>query len=190
MWHPPWTVVDTLGLARPTLTSYLVSVLGVSRVWELGKVEGEGGRNQLLQAAGRKLSVQFATACSTLERFPPTLQSAGCPRDASAAPQGHLSRLARGCRGEGRQSSFPSWNSGSGEPSLAGPAQPSPAFPGRRWRSPACRVVAPASSPRSRRESGGTRAANAIPAFSLMQDYGEFSPPLGRLGALGGRRGG
>lgn len=101
-----------------------------------------------------------------------------------------VSPASRGCRGEGRQSSFPSWNSGSGEPSLAGPAQPSPAFPGRRWRSPACRVVAPASSPRSRRESGGTRAANAIPAFSLMQDYEEFSPPLGRLGALGGRRGG
>ena len=81
-------------LVLSTLTSYLVSVLGVSRVWGLGKVEGEGGRNQLLQAAGCKLSVQFATACSTLERFPPTLQSAGCPRDASAAPQGRLFRLA------------------------------------------------------------------------------------------------
>lgn len=88
VWHPPWTVVDTLGPARPTLTFYLVSVLGASRVWGLGKVEGEGGGNQRLQAAGCKLSVQFATACFTLERLPPTLQSAGCPRDASPAPQG------------------------------------------------------------------------------------------------------
>lgn len=88
VWHPPWTEVDTLGPARPTLTSLLVSVLGVSGVWGLGKVEGEGGGNQRLQATGCKLSVQFATACFTLERLPPTLQSAGCPRDASAVPHG------------------------------------------------------------------------------------------------------
>lgn len=203
VWHPPWTVVDTLGPARPTLTSYLVSVLGVSRVWGLGKVEGERGRNQRLQAAGCKLSVQFATACFTLERFPPTLQSAGCPRDASAAPQGlcvqwpwqpgAFSPASRGGAG-GRGAKVASLLGTQGPASLPWPAQPwlaqpSPAFPGGRWRSPACRVAAPASSPRSHRESGGTGAANAIPAFSLMQDYEEFSPPLGRLGALGGRRG-
>lgn len=185
VWHPPWTEVDTLGPARPTLTSLLVSVLGVSGVWGLGKVEGEGGGNQRLQATGCKLSVQFATACFTLERLPPTLQSAGCPRDASAVPHGlcaqcpwqpgAVSPASRGGAG-GRGANVAFLLGTQGPANLPWPArprlaQPSPAFPGGRWRSPACPVAALASSPRSRRESGRAGAANAIPAFSMMQDY-------------------
>ena len=133
VWHPPWTEVDTLGPARPTLTSFPVSVLRVSRVWGLGKVEGDGGGTNVckLRDANSPFSLQARVSRWNVSRQHCKVQAArGMParlprafaRVALAAWR-RLSRLARGCRGEGRQSGFPSWN----EPSLAGPALARPA---------------------------------------------------------------
>lgn len=175
------------GPACPTLTPIAGVSLGVSRDWGLGRGEGEeGGRNKGRQAAGCKLSVPFATACFTLACLPPALQSAGCfswscrlpggcqrgfpgpLRSVALAARRRLSPPPAGAPGERRQSGFPAWSSGTGDPSPAKPwlAQPSAAFPGGPRRSPSLFR----GCWRSCREGGPAGAANAIPAFHLMQD--------------------
>ena len=166
VWHLPWTEVDTLGPARPTLTSYPVSVLGVSRVWGLGRVEGEGGGTNVckLRDANSPFSLQARVSRWNVSRQHCKVQAA----------RGMPARLPRAFARSGPGSLAPSLSPRAGVPGGGAPKWLSfleRAFPGGRWRSPACPVAAPASSPRSRRESGRAGAANAIPAFSMMQDY-------------------
>ena len=137
VWHPPWTVVDTLGPARPTLTSYLVVSLG--GLPSLGAGEGGGRKREEPTSTSCRMQT-FRSVCNGVFHvgtFPANIAKcrlrAGCQRGfpgplraVALAARGLLSRLVRGCRGEGRQSGFPSWNSGTGEPSLgdAGGIQP------------------------------------------------------------------
>ena len=138
VWHPPWTVVDTLGPARPTLTSYLVVSLG--GLPSLGAGEGGGRKREEPTSTSCRMQT-FRSVCNGVFHvgtFPANIAKcrlrAGCQRGfpgplraVALAARGLLSRLVRGCRGEGRQRGFPSWNSGTGEPSLAGPALARPA---------------------------------------------------------------
>lgn len=138
VWHPPWTVVDTLGPARPTLTSYLVVSLG--GLPSLGAGEGGGRKREEPTSTSCRMQT-FRSVCNGVFHvgtFPANIAKcrlrAGCQRGfpgplraVALAARGLLSRLVRGCRGEGRQSGFPSWNSGTGVPFRE--LRPSPGSP-------------------------------------------------------------
>ena len=69
----------------PTPRPRYQSVLGPPEIGNWGREEKE---KKQPRAAGCKLCVQFATACFALARFPPALQSAGCPDWSCGLPEG------------------------------------------------------------------------------------------------------
>lgn len=126
VWHLPWTEVDTLGPARPTLTSYPVSVLGVSRVWGLGRVEGEGGGTNVckLRDANSPFSLQARVSRWNVSRQHCKVQAA----------RGMPARLPRAFARSGPGSLAPSLSPRAGVPGGGAPKWLSfleRAFPGR-----------------------------------------------------------